>query len=168
MHRLLARRLGMTAAMAVCAALAVLLACAGLFQKTLYGAAMCLLGVLLETAVLFILVGAPLLGFLQVLIYAGAVMVLVVIAILASPPRLAERWAVLSVPRPAAWLAPLAVFAGFSGAAGHLLASGTLPQAGPALERAMARLLFGPWALATEAVGVLVLVASLSVLKGDA
>lgn len=158
----------MTAAFALSAALAVAFAFGALFQKTLYGAAMCLLGVLLETAVLFILVGAPLLGFLQVLVYAGAVMVLVVISILASAPLLAERWAALAVPRPIAWLAPLAAFAGLLSAAQRLGGSPALPHAGPALERAMARLLFGPWALATEAIGILVLIASLSVLKEDA
>ncbi|MBI3297406.1 MAG: NADH-quinone oxidoreductase subunit J [Elusimicrobia bacterium] len=158
----------MTETFAVCGGLAVLFAAAALFQKTLYGAAMCLLGVLLETAVLFILLGSPLLGFLQVLVYAGAVMVLVVIAILASPPKLSGRWAELNVPRPVAWLAPLAAFAGLMAAGQSLGGVHALPQAGPALERAMARLLFGPWALATEAVGVLVLIASLSVLKEDA
>ena len=158
----------MTTAFAVCAVLAVILAVAALFSTTLYGSAMCLLGVLLETAALFVLVGAPLLGFLQVLVYAGAVMVLIVIAILSSPPRLSQRWA---EPAPGwlDWLAPAA-------ALGALLACGPLlrlsplpvPYAGPALEKEMARLLFGPWAVALEAVGVLVLVASLSVLKEDA
>lgn len=156
----------MTTAFALCGALAVLLAVAALFQRTLYGAAMCLLGVLLETAALFVLVGAKLLGILQILVYAGAIMVLIVIAILSSPPRLAERWGETTPPRWLSWSAPLAALAGL------LLAGGgggppALPQAGPALERAMAALLFGPWVLATEAVGVLILVASLSVLPED-
>lgn len=158
----------MTTAFAVCGGLAVLFAVCALFARTLYGAAMCLLGVLLETAVLFALLGAPLLGLLQVLIYAGAVMVLIVIAVLASPPRLARPWAELSVPRALAWLAPLAALAGILAALGTIGGQAALPYAGPELERGMARLLFGPWALATEAVGLLVLVASLSVVKEGA
>lgn len=159
----------MTTAFAVCGLLAVILAVAALFQRTLYGAAMCLLGVLLETAALFVLVGSPMLGFLQVLVYAGAVMVLIVIAILSSPPKLAHRWAEDPVPGLLAWAAPVVAFAALI-ACGPALCSGAspLPYAGPALEKAMARLLFGPWALAVEAVGLLVLVASLSVLKEDA
>ena len=158
----------MTTAFALCGALAVLLAIAALFQKTLYGSAMCLLGVLMETAALFILVGAKLLGILQILVYAGAIMVLIVIAILSSPPKLAERWGETTPPRWLAWLAPLATFAGLMLASGHFCGSQALPQAGSSLEHGMAALLFGPWSLATEAVGVLILVASLSVLPEDA
>lgn len=159
----------MTTAYAVCGGLAVILAVTALFQRTLYGAAMCLLGVLLETAALFVLVGAPMLGFLQVLVYAGAVMVLIVIAILSSPPRLTHRWAEDPAPRWLAWSAPAAAFAALLACGPSLCAApSALPAAGPALELAMARLLFGPWALATETVGLLVLVASLSVLKEDA
>lgn len=158
----------MTTAYAVCGGLAVILAVGALFSRTLYGAAMCLLGVLLETAVLFILVGAPLLGFLQILVYAGAVMVLIVIAILSSPPRLSHRWSE-EPPRWFGWLAPAALFAALLACGPSLCsAPSSLPAAGPALETQMARLLFGPWALAVETVGVLVLVASLAVLKEDA
>lgn len=159
----------MTIAFAVCGLLAVTLAFAALFQRTLYGAAMCLLGVLLETAALFVLVGAPMLGFLQILVYAGAVMVLIVIAILSSPPKLAHRWAENPAPGWVSWTAPAVVLVALA-ALGPALCSGPspLPMAGPALEKAMARLLFGPWAAAVEAAGVLVLVASLSVLKEDA
>lgn len=158
----------MLTAFALCGGLAVLFAAAALFQKTLYGSAMCLMGVLLETAALFVLVGADLLGFIQVLVYAGAVMVLIVIAILSAPPRIAERWTASAFPKPAAWLVVLAVFAGLASAGrlGGLQAA--LPQAGPDLQREMARLLFGPWSVAVEAVGVLVLVASLSVVREDA
>lgn len=159
----------MTIVFAVCAFLAVTLAVAALFQRTLYGAAMCLLGVLLETAALFVLVGAPMLGFLQILVYAGAVMVLIVIAILSSPPKLAHRWAEDSVPGWLAWTAPVLVMVALTACGPSLCsAPSALPAAGPALEKEMARLLFGPWAVAVEAVGVLVLVASLAVLKEDA
>jgi len=158
----------MTTAYAVCGMLAVVFAVAALFQRTLYGAAMCLLGVLLETAALFVLVGAPMLGFLQVLVYAGAVMVLIVIAILSSPPRLAERWADDSFPRWCAWLAPAALLGALIACGPSLCAAPSpLPAAGRALELGMARLFFGPWALAVETVGVLVLVASLSVLREE-
>lgn len=159
----------MTSAFAVCALLAVILALAALFQRTLYGAAMCLLGVLLETAALFVLVGAPMLGFLQVLVYAGAVMVLIVIAILSSPPRLTRPWADAPAPGWLGWTAPAAVLAALLACGPSLCApASAVPAAGAALERGMARLLFGPWALAVETVGLLVLVASLAVVKEDA
>ncbi|MBI2362377.1 MAG: NADH-quinone oxidoreductase subunit J [Elusimicrobia bacterium] len=158
----------MLTAFALCGGLAVLFAAAALIQKTLYGSAMCLLGVLLEVAALFVLVGADLLGFIQVLVYAGAVMVLIVIAILSAPPGVAQRWTASAFPKPAAWLLTLALFAGLcsAGRLGGLQAA--LPHAGAQLQREMARLLFGPWALAVEAVGLLVLIASLAVIREDA
>lgn len=158
----------MLTAFALCGGLAVLFAAAALTQKTLYGSAMCLMGVLLEVAALFVLVGADLLGFIQVLVYAGAVMVLIVIAILSAPPRIDQRWTESAFPRLAAWLVPLALFAGLASAGRVGAMQAALPQAGPHLQREMARLLFGPWALAVEAVGLLVLIASLAVLREEA
>lgn len=142
---------------------AVVFAVMALFQRSLYGSAICLLLVLLQVAAFFFLAGAQVLGFLQVLIYAGAIMVLLVVAVMSGPPRLERRWASLGI-HPA--LAALGLTLPFIelGAAWRLGAS--LPAApaasAPVLEQAMARLLFGPWALMTELIGVLVLVAALA------
>ena len=158
----------MLTAFALCGGLAVVFAAAALFQKTLYGSAMCLMGVLLETAALFVLLGADLLGFIQVLVYAGAVMVLIVIAILSAPPRVAQPWTDSAFPKAASWLVPAALFAALLSAARAGGLQAALPHAGAELQREMARILFGPWAVALEAVGILVLIASLAVIREDA
>src|SRR5438105_2730737 len=105
---------------AVAAAFAVLM----LVQRTLYAGALCLLVVLLQLAAMFYLLGAPLLAFLQVMIYAGAIMVMIVVAVMALPPRLRELWSESSVSKPAAWVALAAVLA-------ELLAV-SLPEGGEA------------------------------------
>lgn len=129
-------------------------------QRSLYASALCLLAVLLQTAVLFYLSGSPLLAFLQVMIYAGAVMVLVVVAIMATPSALDKLWSRLSVPWPAAilglvlLLAELAALLGRSGAAAQVPAQPV---------QALGSILFGPYAVATEAVTVLMLLSALAV-----
>jgi len=148
----------------ICGACAVLFAVLALFQRSLYASAMCLLVVLLQVAAAYFLMGARLLGLIQVLVYAGAVMVLLVVAVMASPPRLSERWAG-GMPKWLAWLAvvlPAAELAmilrSVSGAPAPL-------RAGPGIDLRMALMLFGPYAPLTEAAGLLVLVAALSILK---
>src|SRR5476649_1909065 len=76
-----------------------------LYSRSLYVSAVCLLVVLLQTGLIFLLRGAALLGLLQVMVYAGAVMVLVVITIMATggePEAGFVRFADFSFPR---WLA---------------------------------------------------------------
>lgn len=137
-----------------------------LFQRSLYACALCLLFVLMQTSVLFLLAGAPLLAFLQIMIYAGAVMVLVVVTIMAAPsPPTGGGWSRLSIPRPlavAGLLLPLAELAAIA-------ARGGLPQAGAGgaglgAQSRIGSVLFGPYALATEAVGLLMLLSGLAVL----
>ena len=73
-------------------------------QRSLYTAAICLLVVLFQAAALFFLAGAPLLAFLQIMIYAGGVMVLIVVMVMAAPGREGSFWSRLQVPRPVAWV----------------------------------------------------------------
>lgn len=148
--------------------LAVIFALLALFQKTLYGSAVCLLMVLLQVAGMFFVIGAQLLALMQVLVYAGAIMVLIVVAIMAAPPTLERRWASFSAP-PAAAALVLAVLAlelylVLMHGQRPLPAPVSLDSAG--LEREMAALLYGKHAVATEVVGVLVLVAALAVVPG--
>src|ERR1035437_1124714 len=85
-----------------------------LFSRSLYVSAVCLLVVLLQTGLIFLLRGAALLGFLQVMVYAGAVMVLVVVTIMATggePGADFARFADFSFPRGLAVLG-LTIFAG--------------------------------------------------------
>jgi NADH-quinone oxidoreductase subunit J len=155
---------------AVILAGAVAVAFAGvmLLSRSLYVSAVCLLVVLLQTGLIFLLRGAALLGFLQVMVYAGAVMVLVVITIMATggePGKGFERFADFSFPRWAAVLV-LAAAAGEIGIALYVGGASTAPvaPAAPTLAAAFASALFNSYALATEAVTLLMFLAALAVL----
>ncbi len=147
---------------------AVFFAAVMLFSRSLYVSAVCLLVVLLQTGLIFLLRGAALLGFLQVMVYAGAVMVLVVITIMATggePGAGFSRFAEFSFPR---WLAVLGLLAG-AGEIGLTLflggaSSAPVSPADPALAAAFASSLFSGYALATEAVTLLMFLAALAVL----
>jgi NADH-quinone oxidoreductase subunit J len=134
-------------------------------QRSLYASAVCLLAVLLQAAVLFFLSGAPLLAFLQIMVYAGAVMVLIVVAIMSSgSPDSEPVWTRLSLPWPVAAMGLGLPF--FELLA--LVARGNLPPGGLggglSVQAAMGSVLFGPYAPATEAVSVLLLLSSLAIL----
>lgn len=132
-----------------------------LLHRSLYVSAVSLLVVLLQTAVLFLLCGSPLLGLLQVMIYAGAVMVLVVVTIMAAGSE-GARFADFSFPRWLAWLGLAAAFA----ETGLILAHGSAPAAvavDPSLQAQFGAVLFKPYALATEAVTLLMFLAALAI-----
>ena len=146
--------------------IAVVFAVALLFQRTLYASAVCLLVVLTQVAAIFFHLGAQLLALMQILIYAGAIMVLIVIAIMATPPRLSRLWASFKAPPGAvalvlgALLAELLVVFIYEGPplpAGFALTAAQV-------ERQMAWLLFNRYAGVTELAGLLILVASLAVI----
>lgn len=154
---------------AILAAGAIAIAFSGvmLFSRSLYVSAVALLVVLLQTGVLFVLRGAPLLGFLQVMIYAGAVMVLVVVTIMATggePGAGFRRFADFSFPRPlaAAGVAAAAGVIALAPAGGS--APGAVQPADPALSAAFASVLFRSYAPAVEAVALLMFLAALAVL----
>jgi NADH-quinone oxidoreductase subunit J len=131
------------------------------FQRSLYVSAVSLLVVLLQTAVLFLLCGSPLLGLLQVMIYAGAVMVLVVVTIMAAGSE-GTRFADFSFPKPLAWLGLGAALVEI----GLILSRGTVQAAtavNPALQSGLGAALFKPYALATEAVTLLMFLAALAI-----
>ncbi|MHB2026833.1 MAG: NADH-quinone oxidoreductase subunit J family protein [Elusimicrobiota bacterium] len=152
------------AAILLAGAAAVFFAALMLVQRSLYACAVCLLAVLLQTAAVFFFLGASMVAFLQVMIYAGAVMVLVVITVMAAPtgnpipsPRHSMLFRILAA---VGILAPMAE-------AGAALFEGKLP-AGVAWGAATAQagigpILFGPYAVATEAVGFLIFLSALAV-----
>ena len=149
-------------------AVAVFFAGIMLLSRSLYVSAVCLLVVLLQTGLIFLLRGAALLGFLQVMVYAGAVMVLVVVTIMATggePGANFARFAEFSFPR---WLAVLGLALGAFQIALTLWIGGasTAPvaPAAPGLAAAFASSLFNSYALATEAVTLLMFLAALAVL----
>jgi NADH-quinone oxidoreductase subunit J len=155
-------------AVILAAAVAVAFAGVMLLNRSLYVSAVCLLVVLLQTGLIFVLRGAPLLGFLQVMVYAGAVMVLVVITIMATggePVKGFQRFADFSFPR---WLAVLGLAAAALEIAVVLMVGGFssagVPPADPALAAGFSRALFQSYAPATEAVTLLMFLAALAVL----
>lgn len=132
------------------------------FSRNLYVCALALLGVLLQVSVLFYFSGAPLLAFLQIMIYAGAVLVLVVVAIMAAPLKAKALWSDFSLPRPLIVLGVL-LPAGVLGAL--LRGAPAAPVLAASGDGALGAVLFGPYALATEAVTILMLLASLAVVE---
>jgi NADH-quinone oxidoreductase subunit J len=136
-----------------------------LFSRSLYISAVCLLVVLLQTALIFVLRGAALLGLLQLMIYAGAVMVLVVITIMASGGAAAEqRFADFGLPRPLAALGVAAVAVELALTFASPPARAALPVPPGGMAAAFGSQLFRGYALATESVTLLMFLAALSIL----
>jgi NADH-quinone oxidoreductase subunit J len=156
-------------ALGLAGAVAVFFAAVMLLSRSLYVSAVCLLVVLLQTAVIFLLRGAPLLGLLQVMIYAGAVMVLVVITIMATggePEKGFHRFADFSFSRAGA-AGALLVFACFAVSALLARTAATAPAAAgvvPVLSVELGRTLFGGYAPAVEAATLLMFLAALAIL----
>jgi len=148
-------------------AAAVAFAALMLAQRSLYAAAICFLAVVLQVAVLLYASGARLLALLLLLIYAGAVAVLIVVSIQASggdqrtaAPR--SRWNRLGLPWPLLWVGLLLPV--FDAALLAARAVGT-PTSGTASDLALGPALFGPYAAGAEAVALLMLFAALAVIK---
>lgn len=150
-------------------ALAALFGLVMLLHRSLYVSAMCLLVVLLQTGIIIAACGAPLLGFLQVMIYAGAVMVLVVVTVMAAGEVSGPRFADFSIPRPLAWLGLAAVVV----EAFLLLGASMAPAGAPAfavspdLQAGLGAALFKPYAVATEAATLLMFLASLALVPEE-
>ena len=143
-------------------AIAVVFAALMAWQRSLYAAAVCLMVVLLQTAALFMLAGSPLLAFLQIMIYAGAIMVMIVVTIMASPAAAARRTADLQLGRPLAGLAVALLAGEVAWLVARAAPSGGVPTGGAAAQAALGAVLFGPYAAATEAVTLLMLLSSLA------
>ena len=131
------------------------------FQRSLYSAAICLLAVMMQVALIFSLSGSPLLGLMQMMIYAGAVMVLVVVVIMAFPQMAASRWGNFFLPKSLAAL----LLVGFLL---ELLLSLRQPQEANLIAPVVAgyssvgSVLFGSYAPATEAATLLMFLAGLA------
>ncbi len=155
-------------AVVLAASVAVFFAGVMVFSRSLYVSAVCLLVVLLQTGAIFLLRGAPLLAFLQVMVYAGAVMVLVVITIMATggePGQGFQRFAEFSFPRPLAYsVMAMVAFEIIVTLVVPARSDAAAAPADPALAAAFANALFKSYALATEAVTLLMFLAALAVL----
>jgi len=115
---------------------------------------------LLAVAVLFLLLGAAFAAALEVVIYAGAIMVLflfVVMLLDVGPPAddsTSGRTA------PAAWLGPGLLAAILAGELAWIVRSSSSAHGAAAVDpAAVGRLLFGSWALGVELAGMLLLAA---------
>src|SRR3954469_19459498 len=128
-------------------------------QRNVVHSAMALAATLSVVAVLFLTLDAPMLGALQVLVYAGAIMILILFVIMLLNPIAIEA-------RPAAWwtvgsLAAAALFLQLAA----LLLRGRFAAAGPAVPatfggpESIAESLFTDFALPFEVASVLLLVA---------
>jgi NADH-quinone oxidoreductase subunit J len=147
----------------ILAALAVLAAISVVAQRTPVYSALSLIVVLCSLAVLYLLLGAEFIAVIQVIVYAGAIMVLFVFVIMLlnagreTPSRRSRmaRW--LGAPLVAAFLAELllAVWGQFPAASARPAAS---LDAGPA---AIGHLLFRNYVLPFEVTSILILVAIL-------
>jgi NADH-quinone oxidoreductase subunit J len=147
----------------ICAALAILAALNVVLQRTPVYSALSLIVVLCTLAVIYLLLGAEFMAVIQVIVYAGAIMVLFVLVIMllnarretpSDRSRIA-RW--LGVPLLAALLAEilLVVWQQFPPAS---TAAARALDAGPA---AIGQLLFRTYVLPFEVTSILILVAVL-------
>jgi NADH-quinone oxidoreductase subunit J len=145
----------------VCAALAVLAALSVVAQRTPIYSALSLIVVLCALAVVYLLLDAEFIAVIQVIVYAGAIMVLFVYVIMllnagreepSQRSRMA-RW--LGAPLLAAFLVEILIAVWNQFPAGNSRPAGVL-NAGPA---AIGHLLFRNYVLPFEATSILILVA---------
>jgi NADH-quinone oxidoreductase subunit J len=143
----------------ILAILAVIFSLLVVTQRNVVHSAMALAATLFIVAVLFLTLDAPMLGILQILVYAGAIMILILFVIMLLNPSSVEA-------RPAAWwtvgsLAAVALFLQFA----VLFSRHQLPSAGPPVPdsfggpESVAQSLFTDFTLPFEVASVLLLVA---------
>lgn len=152
----------MAALFYIVAAVAVVAALGVILQRTPVYSALSLIVVLGSLAVIYLLLGAPFIAVIQVIVYAGAIMVLFVLVIMllnagheapTNRSRLA-RW--LGLPLLAAFLVEILIFVWKSFPAGA--AAPAALDAGPS---AIGTLLFRNYVLPFEVTSLLILVAIL-------
>jgi NADH-quinone oxidoreductase subunit J len=143
----------------ILASLSVIFSLLVILQRNVVHCAMALAAALFLVAVLFLTLDAPMLGALQVLVYAGAIMILILFVIMLLNPASLEA-------RPAAWwtlgsLAAVALFLEFTALFFYRSSSSAEPAvaAGFGGPEAVAESLFTGFVLPFEIASVLLLVA---------
>ena len=149
----------MNAVFYISAAVAVLGTALAVTRANAVHALLYLIVSLLAVAVIFFVLGAPFVAALEVIVYAGAIMVLflfVVMMLTAGPPALAQERAWL---RPAAWLGPAGLSLILLVELMVVLARvGAAPAAAvPLTPREVSLALFGPYLLGVELASMLLL-----------
>jgi len=130
----------------------------------LFHSVLCLAVALVATGVIFLFLEAPFLFGVQLLLYAGGVVVLVVFAIMLTERIVGQR-----IPQASHGLINGAIVttAVFVGVAGFLLQAGPAPAEKPSggdTTVALGRALLGPYAVPLELLGVLLVIALLGAL----
>jgi NADH:ubiquinone oxidoreductase subunit 6 (subunit J) len=130
-----------------------------LFHAVLYLAA-----ALVATGVVFLLLDAPFLFGVQLLLYAGGVVTIVVFAIMLTERLVGERIGQTSRHLANGAIVAAAVYVGIAGFLIQAPLAGAPPPPPGDLTPAIGRALMGPWAAALELLGVLLVVALLGAL----
>jgi len=149
----------------ILALIAVSAAVGMLFSRNMVYAVLFLVLVMMTLAVFYLMLGAPFLAMAQITVYAGAIMVLFLFAVMVlGPERLPEEGGPLAWQRPVAVVLTLAflveVVYAFTAKVGGL---GTLtpPSAGAGSPAAIGDVLFNQYLLPFEVTSVLLLVATI-------
>lgn len=155
----------MTVAFFIAAAIAVLATAMVITRKNVMHALVYLVVSFLAIALVFYILGAPFVAALEVIIYAGAIMVLFLFAVMLLDPRRSDevtegRWL-----RPRSWVLPSLLAAVLLFELVYLLAAGGIPGgssgAGPSdaagQVKAVGIALFGPYLLGVELASVLLM-----------
>jgi NADH-quinone oxidoreductase subunit J len=154
----------------VVAPLMVLAALGLLFVKRAVHAAMCLVFVMVSMAILYIAQEAPFLGVVQVVVYTGAVMMLFLFVLMLVGVDASDS--LTETIRGQRWIG-LLIGLGLAIVLGGVVARAAFPPSvglnggdpgGVANPQALARVLFGDYVLAMEAVGVLLVTAAVGAL----
>ena len=115
---------------------------------------------LFAVALIFFTLGAPFVAALEVIVYAGAILVLFVFAVMIlglGPESIAQERQWL---RPTIWIGPAILALILIGELIYVIASGAHPTGGEVGPHAVGMALFGPYALAVE-LGSMLLLAGL-------
>lgn len=155
----------MTVAFFIAAAVAVLATAMVITRKNVMHALVYLVVSFLAAALVFYTLGAPFIAALEVIIYAGAIMVLFLFAVMLLDPRRSDEVAESGWLRPRSWALPGALAAVLLFELVYLLAAGGIPRgsggSGPndaaAQVKAVGVALFGPYLLAVELASILLM-----------
>jgi NADH-quinone oxidoreductase subunit J len=149
----------------VCAALAVAGAVTLIWAKEPIHSALALVLVMVALAVLYLLLGAPFIAAVQIIVYAGAIMVLFVFVIMLLNAGVEERtnFSKLAIPGvilAGALLLEIAHWM-FHSAIGHALANGANASTTEASTYELSEMLFKQYLCPFEATSILILIAVL-------
>jgi len=149
----------------VCAAVAVAGAITLIWAREPIHSALALVLVMVALAVLYLLLGAPFISAVQIIVYAGAVMVLFVFVIMLLNAGVEERtnFSKLAIPGAVLGFVLMAEIAHWlaHSAAGKALANGANAPATEASTRDLSEMLFRQYLFPFEATSILILIAVL-------